>query len=584
MSILPWQYSNKHNLTGLFPAQSKLRRLGMIAESISILAVFMWAYGVSQSHMVMGDNLGLISSLQWSFYISLGLMLIAFFLAFYASQRWLMLLQIYFFVFAFWLTPLIVGGIGNSQPTFLEVSMGFGGINYIREHGLVSAEGGWALNWPMAWIFYSILFITLGSVKPEIAVALAPTLWQLLTVLVIFLLMKKLFGEKNNCSYIATLLFVFANWVYAGFLNQATYAYVVLLFVLLLLLKHARAKTNVMHGPSDTLLLVILLVTLPLAHFLSSLVCLAALVALRLNGTVKNTKLVFVSCSLIAVWTAYSILGPFRGSLTVFLSEVFRIDRLLWFTAARLQGSQTHSTVVAIRMLTTVVFVIGGLFGFIKSRKSLRLKVSNRAVLATLVGIGIVNVFMGAGYGTNPVELIGRIYLFGLFGIAYFGTQALKTRRALLITLALLSFISPFLIISRYGNQSIDYTPDALIIGGQFFETHVRSAYIVDLAHPLDESPPLRGFYTTNWIPERYDRIFLRDFQMRGESLLYGSKLDNVYPIFVSISLVNKAIYKVSYGDIGMYERIQQELNTARNLELIYSNPAVQYYYLEGYF
>ena len=120
-----------------------------------------------------------------------------------------------------------------------------------------------------------------------------------------------------------------------------------------------------------------------------------------------------------------------------------------------LSGSESHIDVAKVRILFAGIFVLIGLAGVISAlvmRKNLKTTI-------TLLAITIAPLVLVVLSGHYAREILTRLYLFALPGMAYFGAVLLDTKRSAVTTILCLLLIMaiPLHVIASYGNQELDY-------------------------------------------------------------------------------------------------------------------------------
>lgn len=545
-------------IASYFPA----RRLSVL---LTIIATVLWAYSLSQAKLNLGPY-GFIHSLPVSFFIALGLLTIASAILWVSPENHgkLLFLQLCLFITALWLTPLLIGGIGNSQPSFSGTVGDLGNSDYIIRYGYFSPEASWRLNWPGVFIFAATIAEILGMASFDVMIAVFPFLWQFVLLLPLYLIFKNTLGEgRSNYCWAAAWIYYLGNWVEGGMLHTQILS---LLFLLTMLAVFtgtsawqagSRAVFSRLSG-------CLLLAGLTITHLLTSLYAVIMMTALNVARRIKISTLIIIGVVFILSWLLYEATGFFETSLPSFVDRALRLD-LFWETsvASRVIGSPEHQTVVQIRLLTTVLFGVIGVAGFILGLRH-RTR-SDTTMLAIGLSAAILAIAMGAGYG---FELTHRALIFIMLPVAYFATRLLDRRITASIFLVLLLTALPLNIISHYGNQATDYSSPPTIASWHFFHDNTTRGLVVG-GSPFGD---MKNFW-------QYKHIYFQQLEGKGDPL---AQLPADYPRYMCLSRQDQAVFDVVYDKPRFIQEIQSSLDKTTNYNLIYTNPDVRIYIDEG--
>ncbi len=250
-----------------------------------------------------------------------------------------------------------------------------------------------------------------------------------------------------------------------------------------------------------------------------------------------------------------------RGLLI--LNPEVLVDREI---TGHISGSASHADIAIFRIIFPALFTLIGLAGFIVAfiiRRSFRDTIS--LLVITLAPLALVT--LSGNYGR---EILVRIYLFALPGMAYFGARLLDIRSKLpAIILALVLIVSvPLHVIAHYGNQELDYISPAQLSGLEFF--HDQTSRGVNFgAWNLGTMKNIEHY--------QWARIPLEYLEWEGDSLVsYTGKRD--LPSYIGISRQNKARYGWFEGNTELIEGIERSLADTVNYNFFYNNPDLKLY------
>jgi hypothetical protein len=235
-----------------------------------------------------------------------------------------------------------------------------------------------------------------------------------------------------------------------------------------------------------------------------------------------------------------------------------------------LSGSESHADIAGIRILFSGIFALIGLAGAILAFVARRDFKTNLSLLAITV-IPLVLVTLSGHYAR---EILTRLYLFTLPGMAYFGVSLLNIKKgAVAIILCLLLIIAiPLHVITQYGNQELDYFSPAQLSGMRFFHNETS-----------------QGLATGDWTLGKMKNIeqylpigTLERLEWENGRLVLKEGMEQYLPYYIGISRQNRAWYEWFQGNTQFIDEIEQSLNNAVNCDFIYNNPDLKLYISEG--
>jgi len=233
----------------------------------------------------------------------------------------------------------------------------------------------------------------------------------------------------------------------------------------------------------------------------------------------------------------------------------------------RISGSQSHIAVANIRLLFSSIFALIGLAGVILLC-FFRKKFYQIIPLLIITLAPLILLTLSSQYG----ELLPRIYLFALPGMAFLGAMLLdvKKRVPIFIICLLLIACCPLHVISRYGNQASDYLSRAQLSGVTFFHDNTAGGYVVG-AWPIGLRRDI----------ERYQHESLQGAVWEDSKLVFTEDVLQNLPCYVSISRRDKARQELAKGDIEFFNEIEKTLKTDTGCGFIYHNPDLRLYIYE---
>jgi len=166
-------------------------------------------------------------------------------------------------------------------------------------------------------------------------------------------------------------------------------------------------------------------------------------------------------------------------------------------------------------------------------------------------------------------ELLPRIYLFALPGMAYFGAMLLdiKSRILPIILCLVLVILCPLHVISHYGNQEVDYISQAELSGVNFFHDNVSGGHVLG-SWPIGVMKDIDKYTHTNIGGVNWGNI---------DSLIaWQTKKD--MPVYVSISRQDEKRQELFRGNTDYIDEIKDIVSSIKHCDSIYNNPDLVLY------
>ena len=577
-------------------------RRRQISISLTIIAVLLWTYSILYADLEIG-YLGLIHSLPVTFFVAIALLTVASAILWISREKHgkLLFLQLLLLIGAMWLIPVVTGG----SPPFMNHSYyNLGLTNHIVETGIASSSGRlWYLAWPGSHILYTIITIV-GAIDFEPLFNVLPIFFRTVILLPLYLFLRNTLGrERTNYCWAGLWLFLLATWGGGTYGSPQGVALILLLTVLAIITAPLLREKD---SPKLALLLALGLLTAAIVptHMLTSLALVLMLSAFSLaTRNIRLVPIIGLCLLLIVCWDVTGGRGVVRSITrqplwspamespipTVEIpvpgaeiptstvktpitgvelpipyikkaSGVFTLNPAVITEqeiAGHLRGSASHIAVVRTRILHSAIFASIGIAGAI-----FVLLVRRKSEAVAILAMALTPLLLLPISGHYGEELLQRIYGFSLPFMAYFGARLLDMRSKLpwLILCLLLIIACPTQIVTRYGNQVLDYFPDGRIAGMKFFDRHATHGFVTG-ASPLGRTANLLQYK------------FVRYHQLRwraGE--LYKGDVGEM-PYYVAISNRDRSWYEWFWGNDRFIGDVEHLLNSAVNCRLVYSNP-----------
>ena len=141
--------------------------------------------------------------------------------------------------------------------------------------------------------------------------------------------------------------------------------------------------------------------------------------------------------------------------------------------------------------------------------------------------------------------------------------------RKVFILCLLLIIACPTQVISRYGNQALDYFPAGRVAVLKFFDGNTTHGYATG-ASPLGQ--------TNNLLQYKHLHYYELEWQERE---LFTEATEEM-PYYVAISNQDRAWYGWFWDNYQFIEDVEQLLDNSVNCGLIYINPVLKLYEIDG--
>jgi len=547
-------------------------RRKQISILLTIVALLLWSHSILYARFEIG-HFGLISGLPITFFVALALLTVASTILWGSKEKHgkLLCLQLLILISALGLIPMVTGG---SPPVINHVYRNLGYIDYIVRQNHFATHVSPYFSWPGAFIV-SAITAKVGSLNFEPVLGVLPLSLSLLSLLPLYVFLKNTLGEaRSNYWWAGCWLFYLALWGGGSLVTAPGVAFLLLLTMLALVTSPSLWQKD---ARSFALMFMIVLTfaALIITHLLTSLAALGIIAVLSVIRLDKRLALVTGACLLLLV--AWNLTGaasfiqhefPAKGMLL--LNPEVLVDREI---TGHLSGSESHADIAGIRILFSGIFVLIGLAGAILAFVARRDFKTNLSLLAITV-IPLVLVTLSGHYAR---EILTRLYLFALPGMAYFGASLLNIKKGVvaIILCLLLIMAIPLHVITQYGNQELDYFSPAQLSGMYFFHNKTSRGLAIGTwsMGKMQNIEQYRNI-SLDWLEWENGRLALEE---RPEE-----RMKQYSTYYIGISRQDRAYYEWFQGNTQFIDEIEQSLNNAVNCDFIYNNPDLKLYISEG--
>jgi hypothetical protein len=551
------------------PSRADERR-HRISILLTILALGALTHSILYARLEIG-YWGLINGLPVTFFVALTLLMVASALLWFSEGKYTKLLglQVLVIVLSLAMVPVITGG----SISFINHGYrNLGYVEYIVRQGHFDTDVTFYLSWPGAFVLSAVIS-SLCQIDFTPLVEILPTFLPIITILPLYVFLRNTLGElRSKYVLVGCLIFFLAGGGGAGNIISAMGSGTMLLLVVLALVTNSR----IWHREDDALSVLVLVIfvftAMVICHLLTSLAALAIIAALALAR--KDMRLVLTSVGCLTVLLAWNltIAGNYVIPRLPFVGEIgliFDIDLLSQREiTGHLFGSGSHVAISIARIVQAALFLLLGVAGFISSlvvKRDLRATISLAAVTLIPVPLAILS-------GYYAEEILTRIYVYIMPGIAYFGVRLFDINKriiAVVICLLLLAAI-PMKLMSAYGNQEIDYFSTGQRDGLVFFHEESSQGMVIG-GWPMGEFKNIENYVNLN-----LDNLEWYDVRLAIPPGLWPDER-----IYIAISRQNRAQYEWYLGNTDFIEEIESRLQETVNYDRIYYNPDLEIYVTE---
>lgn len=566
---------------------------GRLSLVLTIIALILWSYSISQSRLVI-DDFGLLRSFPITYFIALAILTIASFILWRSreSHNGLLFLQLSALIASLLLVPILIGGGHRGDANFPGV---FQFTTYVIEYEHLNPDFHWYHVFPISWIFSAEIIEVLGIQDLYLFHKIIAFACQFIYLPVVYVFLRNTLGkDKSNYCWAGLWLFYLAEWL--GFSGLGPQSFGWFFFLLMLaLFSIVLTRRPSIRSVGYRIIIILTFASITFSHWLSAAFCWAAAMMVFFRKRLElGTVIIFTV--LIASWIIYYATTFFEYNLAFFVEHAFRLGEIWQYSFVERVTviNPAHAFLNQVRTWYTVLFLVIGFLGFILGLTANEKKETHLTILA--IGIGIVALASTVGFSYKH-EIIDKTYLFGIPLIAYFGANLLNRKATALLLCIILVIAPPIYIASHYANQLSDLASPANREGFNFVKDHGTAEGTIsgnyynwgsikwsDSNAPAFSSKPVAFVVGRYYLehPELYQGVLFEQLRFEHNQLHYREGVQVIYPHYIAVSQRDKGIYYWNFDNLDFVNDIEKSLNNARNCNLVYTNPDMVAYVVEG--
>ncbi len=535
-----------------------------VASVLTLIAFILWLFSLlpARNAIVTADmsELGLFSILPVSFFVAFGLLVLAFFITLITGSQnrsYLFFCQTVLLILFLTLTPSIIEGI----PRFTSSYVNYNAVDYIIQTGQVSSQVLWVHNWPLFSILISI-FEQVTAVSGQSILLFYSTFFNILFIIPLYVFFRLILPD-SRFVWLALWFVFLANWIGQDYFSMQSLAFLVSVLLLFMLFKNMNQK---MHTRPWFVVFSLLFFFIASSHFLTSILILCAVFVLYITKHMPRPAFVASLFVIISSWTIFNASSYIASNFGSLIRQSLNLTLLLQKNLTnRLSGGAGHVLVADVRIIYSAVIIAFAIGSVILAWRTKKLGITEKRLLLIVLSFALL--LFGSSYGG---ELFMRLYMFSLVIFAYFVSKALlKYKRFFYAGLLFFVIFAPsFIMISHYGNESIDYVPYGESAGVAFLYGASNGGLVVGgTLHP--------GDFRDLTYRQNYTISSLRDMYLRNSTALPEANVNR----YVCISYGSLAFLSTYVGDPSFIENIEGNLSQSMRSNLIYSNPRFSIFY-----
>jgi hypothetical protein len=498
----------------LEPSEDKPRR-ALIVRHLCLLApaaaaAVLWTWSVSGIHLRAMNDLGLVSVLPWPTWLAFALLTLGFIVCWRRADQatWLLLVHVLLLIVMLYGLP----ALASHEPSGPVVYRHAGITGDLIQNRVVDPKIDAYFNWPGFFMGLGTL-VKLAGVPSALSFATWATVAFNLLFLPPLLLVVRALTRDPRLVWGTVWVFYAANWINQDYLAPQSFAYLLYLTIMGLLLTYLRpSATDLERGGrlrrfrqvlrvraaevqvppvsrstvAGILAVVVLLYAVIVAsHQLTPFAILIGVLALVALGECTARGLPLLMGVMLTLWVTFVARGYLAGHFTHLISGVGDITGATSANlTARISGSHLHLLVIRERLLLSGGLWLLALLGGIRRFRS---RYADHAAAA--LALTPLLLFPLQAYGG---EMLLRIYFFMLPFVAFFATAVfLPGRRsastplarmpaALRAGTAAIAFGLTTVVVlaaclgALYGNERVDYFTPGERAAIRFLYQHAR--------------------------------------------------------------------------------------------------------------
>ena len=422
-----------------------VRHLCLLAPAAA--AAVLWAWSVSGIHLRAMNDLGLVSVLPWPTWLAFALLTLGFIVCWRRADQatWLLLVHVLLLIVMLYGLP----ALASHEPSGPVVYRHAGITGDLIQNRVVDPRIDAYFNWPGFFMGLGTL-VKLAGVPSALSFATWATVAFNLLFLPPLLLVVRALTRDPRLVWGTVWVFYAANWINQDYLAPQSFAYLLYLTIMGLLLTYLRpSATDLERGGrlrrfrqvlrvraaeaqvppvsrstvAGILAVVVLLYAVIVAsHQLTPFAILIGVLALVALGECTARGLPLLMGVMLTLWVTFVARGYLAGHFTHLVSGVGDINAATSSNlTARISGSPLHLLVIRERLLLSGGLWLLALLGAIRRFRS---RYADHAAAA--LALTPLLLFPLQAYGG---EMLMRIYFFMLPFVAFFATAAFLPAR-----------------------------------------------------------------------------------------------------------------------------------------------------------
>ncbi len=560
----------------------------VVSVGLTVLSAILLIIGLSTASLKLNDY-GLAGSFPVVFYTGLILLPVSSALLWFTRRKVdvIIVAQLVLLLVAVWLSPYLL----ESTARFRSGYKNFAAVDWLVSGEGFNPEVVLYHNWPLfPTVMAGILKVT--QLDPTVLLAVFPFVINIAYLIPLVFLVRSFRGEDNRW-WAGVWFFYLFNWTGQDYFSPQAFAFLLFL-VLMALLAHVALRRDGHLGMPLMVAILALYGAIVLTHVLTAILTLAIIAALHITRRLKQPTLVLAWIVMFAAWHVFGAFSYLDINNERVVDNLFDPGTFIVSNVEkRLEGTEGHTVVGRLRMLTTVLaFALGGVgvlvwlkdvtaklqpTRFIRGLEPVfkALRPGPEAASATAAAqpvVFAVPVLVGVA-AVGPIFVYGgesliRMALFSLPALAILFVGTVSWRVAVIPVVAIMAVMTPVHMVTHYGNELYDYVSPREVEGFRFVSEKLPPANVLG-GYPaaafentkyLDWRPAVRSGNVED--PSLADYLQPDRYRWREKS----------WPIYVAIGRGDDAGAKLFYGQEGFMESIREALDSACNYRLIFDN------------
>ncbi|MCW2951223.1 MAG: hypothetical protein JWQ48_393 [Conexibacter sp.] len=404
-------------------------------------------------------DLGLISAIPVGVFASLALLTLGFAVALRESRLRPALLAAHILV----LLLLLPGApaLLEHEPRFATAWLHAGFVDYIANTGSTLPNLDARFSWPGFFAAAAVLTRGLGLRDPAPVLTWAPLAFDLLALVPVYAI-AAMTTKDARVPWLATWLFIPANWVGQDYFSPQAFAFVLFLGFVVVLLRYFSVGTELRRPPRALdrggLFVILLLIYCAIvwSHQLTPYFAVAATAGLVLVGACRLRTLPLLLAVIVVAFVSYLAVSYWAGHLADVLGGIGKLGSTFSSNVGnRVSGSPAHEWVSRLRIVMTAAVSALALIGVAR-----RWRRRSSSIPLVVLLVAPYPVLALQAYGG---EVLLRTYLFALpFAAALMAAGLVPSARrrgsaasAVVVPLVTAALVAGFFV-ARFGNEAFE--------------------------------------------------------------------------------------------------------------------------------